>query len=309
MVIFVLAMTQNYDIQVRSVHDYNAFVGVGDLHPLVSVIRYDELPHIRHCRTLWGVYGLFLLEDEEERLGYGSGRYGYRSGSIVCVAPAQIGGAADDGTTFQRRGWALLFSPELFHGATYEKELFRMEFFRYHVNEALVLTDRERQDCKTLLRILQSELCGNKQENLIMKLIELILTYCSSFFKRQYPTEDGKKCAHIVSRLERLLDDYYTAGEQYAGGVPTVRFCADNLCVAPNYLGDLIRKETGDSASHFIGRYITHRAKSLLMSGKSVAETAYTLGFDFPSHLTRLFNRIEGMTPSVYARQIREMPK
>lgn len=35
----------------------------------------------------------------------------------------------------------------------------------------------------------------------------------------------------------------------------------------------------------------------------SVTETAYALGFDFPSHLSRLFNRLEGRTPSVYLKQ------
>lgn len=65
-------MEQNHDIKVKTIHDYNVFVGVEDLHPHISVIHYDELSPIRHCRALWGVYGLFLLYDDLERLGYGS---------------------------------------------------------------------------------------------------------------------------------------------------------------------------------------------------------------------------------------------
>lgn len=306
MVIFTPAMIQNYDIKVKNVHDYNEFVGVEDVHPHVSVIHYDELPSLRHCRTLWGVFGLFLLDDDSERLDYGSGTYDYSIGSIVCVSPAQIGGAADDGTTFQRKGWALLFSQELFHGTDYEKKLPRMEFFHYHVNKALAITASEHEDCETLLRMLRRELSEAKRKDVIVKLIELILAYCSAFFNRQYSIEGGSKCSHIVSRLEHLLDDYYTTGEQFSKGLPTVRFCADCLCIAPNYLGDLIRQETGDSVNHFIGRNIIRRAKNMLMSGKSVAETAYALGFDFPSHLSRLFNRLEGITPSGYLKQDRK---
>ena len=292
-------MIQNYDIKVKSVHDYNEFVGAEDLHPHVSVIHYDELPPIRHCRALWGVYGLFLLDDDSERLGYGSGTYDYSVGSIVCVSPSQIGGVADDGTTFQRKGWALLFGPEPFHGTDYEKKLPRMEFFHYHVNKALAISASEQQDCETLFRMLRQELAEAKRKEVTVKLIELILAYCSSFFNRQYSIESGAKCNH----LEHLLDDYYTTGEQFSKGLPTVRFCADCLCIAPNYLGDLIRQETGDSANHFIGRNVIRRAKNLLMSGKSVTETAYALGFDYPSHLSRLFNRLEGRTPSVYLKQ------
>lgn len=295
-------MIQNYDIKVKSVHTYNEFVGAKDLHPHISVIHYDDLPPIRHCRALWGVYGLFLLGDDSERLGYGTGTYDYSVGSIVCVSPSQIGGVADDGTTFQRKGWALLFSPELFHGMAYEKELSRMEFFHYHVNKSLVISASEQQDCETLFRMLRQELSEAKRKEVTVKLIELILAYCSSFFNRQYSIESGAKCSHIVSRLEHLLDDYYTTGEQRSKGLPTVRFCAGCLCVAPNYLGDLIRQETGDSVSHFIGRDVIRRAKNLLMSGKSVTETAYALGFDFPSHLSRLFYRLEGITPSTYVK-------
>ena len=145
--------------------------------------------------------------------------------------------------------------------------------------------------------MLQSELTGTKRKDLITKSIELILVYCSSFFDRQHSITNETKRSHIVSRLEHLLDDYYMAGEQHSNGLPTVRFCADCL-------GDLIRQETGDSANHFIGRYVVRHAKDLLMSGKSVTETAYALGFDFPSHLSRLFNRIEGVTPSAYVRQV-----
>ncbi|MDO4163483.1 MAG: helix-turn-helix domain-containing protein [Bacteroides sp.] len=153
--------------------------------------------------------------------------------------------------------------------------------------------------------MLRSELTNSQNKELITKLIELILTYCMSFFSRQYSQYGNEaKGHHIVSRLEYLLDDYYATNEQHSKGLPTVRFCADCLCLAPNYLGDLIRQETGDSANHFIGRYIIRHAKDLLMSGKSVTETAYMLGFDFPSHLSRLFNRLEGITPTVYVKQI-----
>ena len=302
-------MVQKYDIKIQQIHDYNEFVGTENLHPHISVIHYDELPPIRHSRMLWGVYGLFLLEDNSEQLSYGSGTYDYSEGSLVCVAPSQIGGVTDDGTTFQRKGWALLFSPELFQATAVEKGLSRLEFFRYHVNKALDITAAEQQHLKTLFQMLREELETEKRKEIMIKLTELILAYCSAFFSRQYSIESGEKCKHIVSRLEHVLDDYYATEKQYTKGLPTVRYCADSLCVAPNYLGDLIRQETSDSAIHFIGRNIIRRAKDMLMSGKSITETAYDLGFDYPSHLSRLFNRMEGVTPSTYIKKHHESSK
>lgn len=302
-------MEQKYDIKIQQIHDYNVFVGTKDLHPHISIIHYDELPPIRHSRMLWGVYGLFFLEDSSEQLSYGSGTYDYSEGSMVCVSPSQIGGVTDDGTTFQRKGWALLFSSELFHATDFEKKLPRLEFFRYHVNKALVITSAERQHLKALFQMLKEELEAEKRQEIIIKLTELVLAYCSAFFSRQYATDGGEKCSHIVSRLEHVLDEYYAAEKQHTAGIPTVRHCADSLCVAPNYLGDLIRQETGDSAIHFIGRNIIRRAKDLLMSGKSITDTAYALGFDYPSHLSRLFSRMEGVTPSTYVKKHHDSSK
>lgn len=299
-------MAKGYDIKVQTVHDYNAFVGVGDSHDLVSVIHYDDISSIRHSRTLWGVYGIFFLKDITESLEYGSGRYNYSENTIVCVAPSQIGGTADDGTYFNRKGWALLFSPELFHGKSFEKTLLHLEYFQYHINEALHVEDNEWQQMECLLNMLQGELEASKQdEALIMKFIELVLVFCSKLFNNQYNLPAGNKRDHIISRLENILKEYYQA-ERQSSGLPTVKYCAGQLCVAPNYLGDLVRLETGESAHSFIAKYIVRLAKGMLVSGKSVTETAYSLGFDYPSHLGRFFKRIEEIRPSEYVKSIKK---
>ena len=76
--------------------------------------------------------------------------------------------------------------------------------------------------------------------------------------------------------------------------------------IAPNYLGDLIRQETGESAIRFINKYIVSKAKSMLVEGNSIASTAYALGFNYPPHLTRLFNRIEGTTPTDFLKKLKK---
>ena len=53
----------------------------------------------------------------------------------------------------------------------------------------------------------------------------------------------------------------------------------------------------------YIAKYVIRLAKEMLMSGKSVTETAYSLGFDYPSHFGRFFKGIEGKTPSEYVRR------
>jgi len=70
--------------------------------------------------------------------------------------------------------------------------------------------------------------------------------------------------------------------------------------LAKNYFGDLIRETTDKSASHTIRDFVLDLAKSRLVSGLSVVDTAYSPGFNYPHHFTRAFKQRFGMLPSDY---------
>ena len=66
-------------------------------------------------------------------------------------------------------------------------------------------------------------------------------------------------------------------------GLHTVQYCADKLCMSANYFGDLIRKSTGDTASHLIRNHVMRQARNRLTAGETISQVAYGLGFDYPS--------------------------
>ena len=84
-------------LKVKNVHDYNSFVGHADQHPLVSVIDYATVSPILHTRSKFSVYALFLRDDILEDLSYGCSKYDYHEGTLICVAPGQIGGGEKKG--------------------------------------------------------------------------------------------------------------------------------------------------------------------------------------------------------------------
>lgn len=104
----------------------------------------------------------------------------------------------------------------------------------------------------------------------------------------------------ILSRFEKLLKDYYEHEKQLKGGVPTVKYCSDQLNMSPSYLSDVIKKTTGETANHYIKQYVIQLAKNRLVSGMNSSEVAYSLGFDYPQHFARTFKRITGVTPTQY---------
>ena len=76
---------------------------------------------------------------------------------------------------------------------------------------------------------------------------------------------------------------------------------ADKLHFSVGYFGDLIKKETRQTAQQYIQNKIIDLAKQeLLGSNLPVSEIASRLGFEYPQHFTRMFKKVTGKSPSEY---------
>ena len=289
-------------LKVRNVSDYGRYLGHADQHPLVSVIDYAEISPIRHSLNDYSVYGLFLRDDADVDLDYGCGKYDYNKGTLLCVAPGQVGGKEDNGERVAITGWALLFHPDLLHGSPLEKPIKEYTFFDYHVNEALHMTDEEHDMLVSLMRQIEDELYKKPdglQNAILVGYIELMLNFCQRFYNRQFLTRKIEN-SDILVRFDRLLRDYFDDKLQLTLGLPTVQYCADQLCLSPNYFGDVIKKTTGDTASNHIRRFVIRLAKNGLAAGETVSQVSDKLGFEYPQHFSRMFKKQEGITPSAY---------
>ena len=295
-------------LKVKNVSDYSRYIGVSDCHPLISIIDYAKVSPIRYSLNDYSVYGLFLLDDFSIDLAYGCGKYDHRQGTLICVAPEQIGGKEDNGEQVMISGWALLFHPDLLHGTQLEKKIKEYSFFDYRVNEALHMTEEERKTIVALLRQIQNELQKAHdmfQNNIIVSYIELILNFCLRFYNRQFLTRSLEN-SDTLMKFDSLLHDYFEKGQQLSYGLPTVQYCADKLCLSPNYFSNLIKRTTNDTASNYIHRYVIQQAKNELAKGVDVAQVAYGIGFEYPQHFCRMFKKQTGMTPTEYRKSIQK---
>lgn len=286
--------------------DYSRWIGHTDRHPLVSVIDYAEVSPIRHSMNNYSIYGIFFHDEAEIDLAYGCGKYDYKKGTVICVAPGQIGGKEDNGERVMLTGWALLFHPDLLHGTPLEKAIKNYSFFDYRVNEALHMTDEEHGILTSLMRQIRDELQKRHdelQDSIIVGYIELVLNFCQRFYNRQFITRKLDN-SDMLMKFDSLLHDYFDGNMQLSHGLPTVQYCAEKLCMSSNYFGDMIKKTTGDTASNYIRQYIIQRAKNELATGESIARVAYGLGFEYPQHLSRMFKKQTGMTPSDYCENL-----
>lgn len=293
---------------VKNVSDYSRYVGAADRHPLVCVIDYAEVSPVRHSLNNYGVYGIFFHDEADIDLEYGCGKYDYKKGTVICVAPGQVGGKEDNGERVYLTGWALLFHPDLLHGTPLGKKIREYSFFDYRVNEALHMTDEEHDVLVSLMRQIQSEIDRRHdavQDAIIVNYIALVLNFCQRFYHRQFLTRKLENTDTLM-RFDSLLREYFDTDLQLSRGLPTVQYCADRLCMSANYFGDTVKKATGDTAGNYIRRYVIQRAKNELTAGAGIAQAAYRLGFEYPQHLSRMFKRQTGMTPTAYCESLRK---
>ncbi len=290
-------------LNIETVTAYNDLLGVETLHPLVSVIDMAQVKPLRHHRHIFGFYAVFLKEAKCGDLIYGRQYYDYQEGTVVCLAPGQVIGVEDNGETFQPKGWALCFHPDLIRGTSLGSHIKEYSYFSYEVNEALHLSLKERGIFIDCLRKIQHELehgIDRLSRRLIATNIELLLDYCLRFYERQFFT---RETAHhdILTRFEALLNRYFDSDRLRTEGRPSVKWCANELCLSPNYFGDLIKKETGKTAQEYIQFRLMEIAKDLVLNPtRSISQISYELGFQYPQHFTRMFKKTVGQTPNEY---------
>ena len=83
--------------------------------------------------------------------------------------------------------------------------------------------------------------------------------------------------------------------------MPTVGYFASELHLSTSYLSDLLQKATGKSTIEHIHLEVVEKAKSLLWGTESaISEIAYELGFEHPSHFTKMFKAKTGKSPKEY---------
>jgi len=284
----------------NNISEYNAFNRNETLHPLVSVVDLSKAAPREGSPMYFGFYTVFLKDVVCGDLIYGRDTYDYQEGTLVFLGPGQVAGVNSKGETYQPKGIALVFHPDLIYGTSLGQSIQQYTFFGYQSNEALHLSARERQivlDCLSKINYELNRGIDKHSKRLIVSNIELFLDYSVRFYDLQFITRN-----HIyqstLERFENLLNDYFNSDKPLTIGLPSVAYCADQFNLSPNYFGDLVKKETGMTAQDFIqGKLITIAKEKILGNDKTASEIAYELGFKYPQHFARLFRKQVGFSP------------
>jgi AraC family transcriptional regulator, transcriptional activator of pobA len=286
---------------VASITELHSIIGKSKpRHPLITFLPLDiySQDHIPTGITVsLGFYSIFW-KTFDGVMKYGRGHYDFAAGSLIFLAPNQVTTTAPDPQLSE--GWVLHFHPDLLHGSALESKIDSYSFFDYATDEALHVSDDERSTVLDCIQKIEKEYNQNIDQHtqeLIVANLDLLLGYCKRFYNRQFLTRQ-KVNSGILQRFERLLKDYFKQEDLLQLGMPSVDYFADKMNLSANYLSDLLTRLTGKSTQQYIHLQLVERAKSLLWdTDKSVSEIAYGLGFEYPSHFTKLFKNKTGKSP------------
>lgn len=131
---------------------------------------------------------------------------------------------------------------------------------------------------------------------IIQLYIHLILLHANRGYARlDLKLADGEKSdSRLLPEYKKLVSEHFMSERK-------VSTYADMLHVTSNHLNKVIKKETGKTAHELIEEMILLEAKALVMhTAKSIAEIAYQLNFNDPSHFNKFFKKMSGMTPRQY---------
>ncbi len=275
-------------------------------HPLVAVIDFSKYREQINSgvKMTSGCYTIMFKNHCVNKLKYGQKSIDFQDGSLVCIGPRQVI-ALDEPSKDKSEinGWGLFFHPDLIRGTSLALSIKDYTFFSYETNEALHLSDKEKETLNEIIHKIDIEISENidkHSQTLIVSNIELLLNYCRRYYDRQFIT---RKTANtdLLSKIENVLAQYFQSANLKEDGLPSVKYLADQVHLSANYLSDLLKRETGMNAQDRIHYYLIEEAKNLLLSSdKTVSELAYTLGFEYPQYFSRLFKSKTGMTPLEY---------
>jgi len=270
-------------------------------HPLISLVHFNENnPFNVDMAPIYDVlsfYKITFITQNSGRLKYGQDYYDYNEGSMLFLAPNQLVGSTDYNS--RTHCYILLIHPDFLLGHPLSQKIKQYGYFSYSSNEALHVSESEKETILSIFSIMERELSSRVDEfsqEVVLAQIELMLSYVNRFYKRQFIT---RKVVNndILEKAETILDQYLSQ-ESLHSGVPTVQYLSEQLHISPGYLSDLLRTNIGQNAQQYIHAKVIERAKEKLISTQlTVNEIAYELGFGHPQSFGKLFKAKTGFSP------------
>ena len=247
-------------------------------------------------------YSISLKKYVEGDLNYGRTKYDFTNGALIFIAPRQVL-QWDNSIVFEQKGFAINFHEDFLKGTELANKINKYGFFSYSTNEALHLSPKEERQIESIVENIEIEYQNNQDEfskEIIISQLDTLLKYANRFYERQFINR--KELSNdLLEKFNRYLSTYFESGQLQEKGTPSIEQVANEMGVSQRYLSDTLKKDTGKTTTEHLQLHLINEAKNILLHPqKSISDVAYELGFEYPPYFSRLFKKIEGLSPSQY---------
>ncbi|GLV60295.1 AraC family transcriptional regulator [Dictyobacter sp. S3.2.2.5] len=282
-------------------HEAMGFSGRTDLPDFHIYTLEETYPSTRKVMPPYTLrfYCLLLLEENSQDavIELNTRRMEGPSNTISFQAPGHVSAWVRGEA---QQGFLLYFQPE-FLSRHVISPMEEFPFFRPTESSMLPLTGTEkialRDHFLRLERTFKNSLHPYRVPMLQAMLLALLFD-CKGLYEDYCARQpSSSRSPSLSTQFLRLLEQHYLTRR-------TVQAYADLLHVTPNHLSHAISNEMGRNAYDLIVDRLLLEAKKLLSyTDLSVGEVANYLGFEEPTHFTRLFKRKLALTPLEYRHQ------
>ena len=212
-----------------------------------------------------------------------------KAGDILIASPCQVHHTAD-GASPNAEGWLLALSPETLS----EAEALAIEEYSllphpFHPDESTMA------DIDSLCHMLEKNHNNHKIANALGSAVK-------SFVLSALDTSDknsSDRYRTITLKLKKLLDTHLSIEKSPSA-------YAYMLNISEVYLNEAVKGATGLSVGAYIrGRVILQAKRQLTYTSLSAKEIAYNLGYEDYAYFSKLFRKMEGVSPSEYRKNLK----
>lgn len=240
-----------------------------------------DLHRHNHFEIVWVIQGKgrFLIDFDEFEIN---------DNLIFCLDPGRIHRFNLYGNV---NGYIISFQREFLENDSSDDKFFFNKVFHESKESHIIEADPYvHEGMIGIMKSMQFELndLSPLYNYVLQGFLKIFLIYLTRHKETVFTSSSKSVSSILTKKFLVLLEDKYSTFHK-------VSQYADELAVTPNYLNEMVKKESGLTVSTNIQQRIVLEAKRMAVSKNlSLKETAYSLGFEDLAHFSKFFKTVSG---------------
>lgn len=280
----------------KTIHKYKFYKTKYGEELLIDIVSLDSIKHYlnKHPVHVLSYFDITFITNDYVNFSIDNKQYTLCAGDVIFSKPNQV--RAWDKNNLPH-GYALIFEEDFllsfFNDCSFIQNL--SYFSRERTAAKINITDIYPR-IESLIQSITTEINNEepKDKHILRALLYEMLMLLNREYSKNNPIISKKNQSRYINDFISLVDKDFKFHHD-------TKYYANQLCISPNYLNEIVQKNIGINPKCYIQNKIIQEAKILLSySTLSVAEIADNLNIESPSCFIRLFRKQTNLTPLQY---------